>query len=44
LKTSFWVQKGLLESWFKPGLDLRWAFFQIPHKFLSICVQIKTLK
>jgi hypothetical protein len=29
---------------FKLGLDSSWAFLQIPHKFLNICVPIKTLK
>jgi hypothetical protein len=33
-----------LESWFNSGLNPSWAFLQIPHKFLNICIPIKTLK
>jgi hypothetical protein len=33
-----------LESLFKLELDPSWAFSHIPHKFLNICVPIKTLK
>jgi hypothetical protein len=33
-----------LESLFKLGLDPSWVFSQIPHRFLKICVPIKTLK
>jgi hypothetical protein len=33
-----------LESLFKLGLDPSWAFSQIHHRFLNICVPIKTLK
>jgi hypothetical protein len=32
-----------LEIWFKPRLDPSWAFLQIPHRFLNICIAIKTL-
>jgi hypothetical protein len=33
-----------LESLFKLILVPNWAFSQIPHRFLNICVPIKTLK
>jgi hypothetical protein len=33
-----------LESLFKLELDPSWAFLKIPHRFLNICVPIKTLK
>jgi hypothetical protein len=39
-----WVQNNSMESWSKLGLDPSWAFLQISHKFLNICVPIKTLK
>jgi hypothetical protein len=29
---------------FKLRLDPSWAFLQIPHRSLNICVPIKTLK
>jgi hypothetical protein len=44
---SFCVQNVFVyfpQIWFKPGLDPNWTFLQIPHRFLNICVPIKTPK
>jgi hypothetical protein len=38
------MQNSSLKSLFKLGVDPNWAFSHILHRFLNICVPIKTLK